>query len=208
MQIVKPCLEDARMTKEQVSHVVLVGGSMRIPKVQELLQQLFGGKKLCKTINPDEVVAYGVALQVVALNNKGVHLVPMDVTPLSLGLAKEGGVMSIVVPINMPIPLKKDEYFTTVIDNVTRVPFSVYEGERSIVRDNNLLGKFFLSGIPTAICGVPLLKVVFEVDLDGILKVSVKDVISSVSDHIVIVNDYGRLIKEEIERMLGDAERF
>jgi L1 cell adhesion molecule like protein len=208
MRILNKCLQDTRMNKEKNNEVVLVGGSTRIPKVQELLQDFFHGKKLCKSINPDEAVAYGVALQAAALNNEGIHLVLQDVTPLSLGIEVTGGVMSVVVPRNTQIPIQREASYTTVLDNQIEVALDVYEGERAMVVDNNLLGKFNLSGISAARCGVPSLKVVFEVDADGILKVSARDKESGVSNHITITNEGGRLSKEEIERMVGDAERF
>jgi L1 cell adhesion molecule like protein len=208
MRILKKCLEDARMSEEQINEVVLVGGSTRIPKVQELLQDFFHGKKLCKSINADEAVAYGAALQAAALNNEEIHFVLQDVTPLSLGISINGGVMSVVVPRNTQIPTQKEDSYTTTRDNQIVVPFTVYEGERAMVVDNNLLGQFNLTGIPAARCGVPSLKVVFEVDADGILKVSARDKESGVSNHISMTNEGGWLSKEEIEIMVGDAETF
>ena len=147
MQILKQCLLDSKVNKEQINEVVLVGGSSRIPKVQELIQEFFDGKQLCKSINPDEAVAYGAAIQAAHLNNEGVHLVLIDVTPLSLGIQTDGGVMSIVVPRNTPIPTRNEGNFTTRFDNQITVLFPVYEGERAMVADNNLLGKFELRGI-------------------------------------------------------------
>jgi L1 cell adhesion molecule like protein len=208
MQIVKQCLEDAKMSKEQIDEVVLVGGSTRIPKIQELLQHFFDGKQLYKSLNPDEAVAHGAALQAATLNNEGVHLVLLDVTPLSLGIKNSSDVMAVVVPRNTPIPTRRESYFSTVFDNQLDVSFEVYEGERAMVVDNNLLGQFYLCGIPAGRCGVPQLKVVFDLDVDGILKVSARDEGSGVSNQIAITNDGGRLSKEEIERMVGDAERF
>ena len=208
MQILKQCLLDSKVNKEQINEVVLVGGSSRIPKVQELIQEFFDGKQLCKSINPDEAVAYGAAIQAAHLNNEGVHLVLIDVTPLSLGIQTDGGVMSVVVPINTLIPTRNEGNFTTRFDNQITVLFPIYEGERAMVADNNLLSKFSVRGIPAARCGVPDLKVVFEVDVDGILKVSARDQGSGVSNHIIIVNDSERLSKEEIARMVRDAERF
>lgn len=208
MRILRQCLEDAGMNKEQINEVVLVGGSTRIPKVQALLQDFFHGKKLCKSINPDEAVAYGAALQAAALNNEGIQFVLMDVTPLSLGISIKGGVMSEVVPRNTLIPTQREVSYTTARDNQVQASFAVYEGERAMVADNNLLGEFQLSGIPAARCGVPSLAVVFELDADGILKVSARDMGSRVSNFITITNDGGRLSKEEIEKMTGDAERF
>lgn len=208
MQVVIQCLKDAKMSKDQIDEVVLVGGSTRIPKVQELLQQFFDGKKLCESINPDEAVAYGAAVQAAALNNEGIRVVLMDVTPLSLGTSIDEGVMAVVVPRNTPIPTRREDVFTTVFDYQTTVSFSVYEGERVMTADNNLLGEFELAGIQAARCGLPQLKAVFEVDADGILKVSAWDNASGVFNCITIKNDGGRLSKEEIERMVSDAERF
>ena len=208
MQILKQCLLDSKVNKEQINEVVLVGGSSRIPKVQELIQEFFDGKQLCKSINPDEAVAYGAAIQAAHLNNEGVHLVLIDVTPLSLGIQTDGGVMSVVIPRNTLIPTRNEGNFTTRFDNQITVLFPVYEGERAMVADNNLLGKFELRGIQAARAGEPKLKVMFEVDVDGILKVSARDQGSGVSNHIIIVNDSERLSEEEIKRMVGDAERF
>eukprot|EP00253_Pinus_taeda_P020953 PITA_20953 len=208
MRILNQCLQDARMSKDQINEVVLVGGSTRIPKVQELLQDFFHGKKLCKGLNPDEAVAYGAAVQAAVLNNEDIHLLLQDVTPLSVGIEVPGGVMSVVVPRNTPIPTQTEVSYTTAFDNQTEVLFLVYEGERAMAADNNLLGKFQLKGIPAARCGVPILQVVFDVDADGILQVSAQEKGSGVSNFITISNDDGRLSKEEIERMMGDAERF
>eukprot|EP00253_Pinus_taeda_P017598 PITA_17598 len=209
MKIVKQCLEDAKLSKEQIEEVVLVGGSTRIPKLQELLQNFFDGKKLCKSLNPDEVVAHGAALQAANLNEEIVHLVLMDVTPLSLGIEVRGDVMAVVVPRNTPIPTRREGHFTTLRDSgLFNVSFNVYEGERAMVVDNNLLGQFILWGIQASPFERPQLKAVFEVDVDGILKVSAEDERRGVSNQITIANDSGRLKKDDIARMLGDAERF
>ena len=175
MRIVIKCLEDARMSKELIDEVVLVGRSTHIPKVQGFLQEFFNGKKLCKSINPDEAVAYGAALQAAALRNEGICFILMDVMPLSLGISVNKGVMSVVFPRHTPIPTRREEFYTTALDNQTTVPFQVYEGERAMTANNNLLGECYLTGIPAARCGVPQLQVVFEVDSDGILKVSAWD---------------------------------
>lgn len=208
MRILSQCLQDAKMSKEQIHEVVLVGGSTRIPKVQELLQDFFHGKKLCKSINPDEAVAYGAAVQAAVLNNEDIHLLLQDVTPLSLGIEVTAGAMSVVIPRNTLIPTQAEASYTTAVDNQVEMPFAVYEGERAMVKDNNLLGEFRLSGIAAARCRVPSLAVVFELDADGILMVSARDRGSGVSNRITITNDGGRLNKKEIGRMMDDAERF
>eukprot|EP00253_Pinus_taeda_P002050 PITA_02050 len=209
MKIVKQCLEDAKLSKEKIDKVVLVGGSTHIPKLQELLQNFFDGKKLCKSLNPDEAVAHGAALQAATLNEEIVHLVLMDVTPLSLGIEVRGDVMAVVVPKNTPIPTRRESHFTTLRDSgLFNVSFNVSEGERAMVVDNNLLGQFILLGIQASPFERPQLKDVFEVDVDGILKVFAEDERSKVSNQITIANDGGQLKKDEIARMLGDAERF
>lgn len=208
MNIVRQCVEEANISKEQINDVVLVGGSTRIPKIQELMQQFFNGKQLCKSINPDEAVAHGAALHAAALNNEGVQLVLVDVTPLSLGTDTKGGIMSVVIPRNTPIPTRKLCCFTTARDGQTTVPFGVYEGERTMTADNNLLGKFKLSGIRAARRRVATIEAAFEVDVDGILTVSARDKASGLSNHLVITNDCGRMCKAEIERMLRNAERY
>ncbi|XP_067013601.1 heat shock protein 68 [Anabrus simplex] len=212
LQPVEKALSDAKMEKSKIHDVVLVGGSTRIPKVQNLLQNFFNGKPLNLSINPDEAVAFGAAVQAAILSGdssshiKDVLLV--DVAPLSLGIETAGGVMSTIVQRNTRIPCKQTEMFTTYADNQPAVTIQVYEGERAMTRDNNLLGTFDLTGIPPAPRGVPKIEVTFDLDANGILNVTAKDISSGHSRNITIRNDKGRLSKAEIDRMLADAERY